>query len=89
MAFNPNKKQDEQNTEQELDEMDKALKTSKKDIEFKQRRVHSILKPKVHEAKKRYNFTLKPSNHAKLKQLCEEYGYNSASELIDELIESL
>lgn len=89
MAFNPNKKQDEQNTEQAKDGMDKALETTKKDIEFKQRRVHSILKPKVHEAKKRYNFTLKPSNHAKLKQLCEEYGYNSASELIDELIESL
>lgn len=89
MAFNPNKKQDEENTEQEVDQMDKALQTTKKDIEIKQRRVHSILKPKRHEAKKRYNFTLKPSNHAKLKQLCEEYGYNSASELIDELIESL
>ena len=33
MAFDPNKRQDKQDTEQEIDEMDKALQTTKKDID--------------------------------------------------------
>lgn len=89
MAFDPSKKKEEQTYEQVPNEVDKALEASKKDIELKQNRTHSILKKKHHEPKKRYNFSLKPSNHAKLKQLCKEYGYASSSELIDELIESL
>lgn len=89
MAFDPNKKKEEQTHEQEQDEIQNALEASKKDVAIKQSKPHTILKHKNTETKKRYNFSLKPSNHAKLKLLCEEYGYSSSSELIDELIESL
>lgn len=89
MAFDPNKKKDEQTYDQEPDDIKNALDASKKDVAIKQNKPHTILKHKKTETKKRYNFSLKPSNHAKLKQLCEEYGYSSSSELIDELIESL
>lgn len=89
MAFNPNKNKEESSSHQKLTEIDKALQASKSNLESKQKKAHLILKQKNHELKKRYNFTLKPSNHSKLKQLCKEYGYSSASELIDDLIEEL
>ncbi len=89
MAFDPNKKNEQQTSEEIPNDVDKALEASRKDLQVKQNRPHTLLKHKHHESKKRYNFTLKPSNHTKLKQLCKEYGYASASELIDELIESL
>lgn len=88
MAF-PDDKKNKQTSDQTPNDIDEALEASKKDLEFKQNKTHAILKKKHHEPKKRYNFTLKPSNHAKLKQLCEDYGYASASEIIDEIIESL
>lgn len=88
MAFTFDENKNNEN-ERDVTDMDKLLQESKKDLEIKQSRPHSILKKKTHEPKKRYNFTLKPSNHAKLKQLCDEYGYTSASELLDSLIEEL
>ncbi len=48
-----------------------------------------LIKKHKHETRKRYNFTLKPSNRGKLNRLYKENGYASASELLDEHIESL
>lgn len=42
-----------------------------------------------HENKKNYTFTLKPSIRKQLKILAEQQGYNSDSQFLSDLIESI
>ncbi|MFI3547169.1 CopG family transcriptional regulator [Mammaliicoccus sciuri] len=91
MAFDPTKKivDNQRDVEENKSGIAQALQSSKNEIN-KIKPSQSIIKKKeIQEARSRYNFTLKPSNREKLNRIYKENNYSSASEFLDELIESL
>ncbi|WP_239745707.1 CopG family transcriptional regulator [Mammaliicoccus sp. F-M27] len=91
MAFDPTKKSvdNQRDVEENKSGIAQALQSSKNELD-KIGYGQSIIKKKdKQETRSRYNFTLKPSNREKLNRIYKENNYSSASEFLDELIESL
>ncbi|WP_436896545.1 CopG family transcriptional regulator [Mammaliicoccus sciuri] len=89
MAFNPNKKTQENTIDESKKGISQALQSSKEEIDKLSPLASIIKKKEKAELRNRYNFTLRPSNREKLNRLYKENNYSSASEFLDELIESL
>ncbi|MFV5770134.1 CopG family transcriptional regulator [Mammaliicoccus sciuri] len=89
MAFNPNKKTQENTIDESKKGISQALQSSKEEIDKLSPLARIIKKKEKAELRNRYNFTLRPSNREKLNRLYKENNYSSASEFLDELIESL
>ncbi|CAM3196167.1 hypothetical protein SAMN04487792_1674 [Lactobacillus bombicola] len=75
-------------------EPNKNIKQALQGSEFKKENINQdlVIPSKVQserENKKNYTFTLKPSVRKQLKMLAKQQGYNSDSQFLSDLIESI